>query len=49
MKSLIMIELGISAERLISILNYDGLPITATNIVNQITHSLERVENYTAV
>ena len=49
MKSLLMIELGISAERLISILNYDGLPITASNIVNQITHSLERVEKYTTV
>jgi 2-oxoglutarate ferredoxin oxidoreductase subunit alpha len=43
MKSLLMIELGISAERLISILNYDGLPITASNIINQITNSLERV------
>ena len=41
MKSLIMIELGISAEKLISVLNYDGLPITATNIVHQISHSLE--------
>jgi len=49
MKSLIMIELGISAEKLISVLNYDGLPITATNIVNQITHSMERVEKYTTV
>lgn len=49
MKSLLMIELGISAERLLSILNYDGLPITASNIVNQITHSLERVEKYTTV
>ena len=49
MKSLIMIELSISAEKLISVLNYDGLPITATNIVHQITHSLERVEKYTTV
>jgi len=49
MKSLIMIELGISAEKLISVLNYDGLPITATNIVHQITHSLEKVEKYTTV
>jgi 2-oxoglutarate ferredoxin oxidoreductase subunit alpha len=49
MKSLIMIELGISSEKLISVLNYDGLPITASNIVNQITHSLERVEKYTTV
>jgi 2-oxoglutarate ferredoxin oxidoreductase subunit alpha len=49
MKSLIMIELGISSEKLISVLNYDGLPITATNIVHQITHSLERVEKYTTI
>ena len=49
MKSLIMIELGISSEKLISVLNYDGLPITATNIVHQIIHSLERVEKYTTV
>ena len=49
MKSLIMIELGISSEKLISVLNYDGLPVTATNIVHQITHSLERVEKYTNV
>ena len=49
MKSLIMIELGISSEKLISVLNYDGLPITAINIVHQITHSLERVEKYTTV
>jgi 2-oxoglutarate ferredoxin oxidoreductase subunit alpha len=49
MKSLIMIELGIAAEKLISVLNYDGLPITAINIVHQITHSLKSVEKYTAV
>jgi 2-oxoglutarate ferredoxin oxidoreductase subunit alpha len=35
-KSLIMIELGINPEKLISILNYDGMPITADFIFNQI-------------
>ncbi len=36
MKSLLMIELGISADKLISVLNYDGMPITAQYIVRQI-------------
>jgi len=40
MKSLLMIELGINPEKLIPILNYDGLPITAENIIKQITGNL---------
>ncbi|HRO43608.1 MAG TPA: 2-oxoacid:acceptor oxidoreductase subunit alpha [Flavipsychrobacter sp.] len=36
MKSLLMIELGIDPKKLISVLNYDGMPITADNIVRQI-------------
>jgi 2-oxoglutarate ferredoxin oxidoreductase subunit alpha len=35
-KSLMMIELGINPEKLISVLNYDGTPITADNIFRQI-------------
>ncbi|MBX3244836.1 MAG: 2-oxoacid:acceptor oxidoreductase subunit alpha [Acidobacteria bacterium] len=35
-KSLMMIELGIDASKLISVLNYDGMPITADNIYRQI-------------
>lgn len=35
-KSLMMIELGTNAEKLVSILNYDGTPITADFIFNQI-------------
>jgi 2-oxoglutarate ferredoxin oxidoreductase subunit alpha len=35
-KSLMMIELGINADKLISVLNFDGTPITADNIFNQI-------------
>jgi 2-oxoglutarate ferredoxin oxidoreductase subunit alpha len=35
-KSLMMIELGINPEELISVLNYDGTPITADNIFRQI-------------
>ena len=35
-KSLMMIELGTNPEKLISVLNYDGTPITADNILEQI-------------
>lgn len=35
-RSLMMIELGVDASKLISILNYDGMPITADNIFRQI-------------
>lgn len=40
MKSLLMIEIGANAEKLISVLNYDGMPITADNIMNQISGHL---------
>ena len=43
MKSLIMIELQIDPHKLISVLNYDGMPITAANIIKQITKNLELV------
>lgn len=39
-KSLMMIELGINPEKLISVLNYDGTPITADNILNQIKDNM---------
>jgi 2-oxoglutarate ferredoxin oxidoreductase subunit alpha len=35
-KSLMMIELGVNPEKLLSVLNYDGTPITADFIFNQI-------------
>lgn len=35
-RSLMLIELGINPEKLISVLNYDGTPITADNIFKQI-------------
>lgn len=35
-KSLMMIELGINPEKLVSVLNYDGMPITADFIFNRI-------------
>jgi len=36
MRSLLMIELGINPEKLFPVLNYDGLPITADQIVTSI-------------
>lgn len=39
-KSLMMIELGINPEKLVSILNYDGMPITADFIFNRIKENL---------
>ena len=35
-RSLMMIELGVNADKLVSVLNYDGMPITADNIFRQI-------------
>lgn len=40
LKSLLMIELGIDPHKLVSVLNYDGMPITADNITRQITKQL---------
>ncbi len=42
-KSLMMIELGINPEKLISVLNYDGTPITADNIFEQIKNNLQEI------
>jgi 2-oxoglutarate ferredoxin oxidoreductase subunit alpha len=39
-KSLMMIELGTNADKLVSVLNYDGMPITADFIFNQIKSNL---------
>lgn len=43
-KSLMMIELGVNPERLISVLNYDGTPITADHILQQIKANLPKME-----
>lgn len=40
MRSLLMIELGAEPQKLLSVLNYDGMPITAGNIVKQVSKSL---------
>jgi 2-oxoglutarate ferredoxin oxidoreductase subunit alpha len=39
-KSLMLIELGTHAEKLVSVLNYDGTPVTADFIFNQIKKNL---------
>ncbi len=41
-RSLMMIELGIDPAKLVSVLNYDGMPITADNIYRQIRDTLRR-------
>lgn len=40
MRSLLMIELNANPNKLISVLNYNGLPITADNILEQIASNL---------
>jgi 2-oxoglutarate ferredoxin oxidoreductase subunit alpha len=39
-KSLMMIELGTDPAKLVSVLNYDGMPITADNIFRQIRSAM---------
>jgi len=39
-KSLMMIELGVDPHKLVSVLNYDGTPITADDILTQIKGNL---------
>ncbi|MEP7077269.1 MAG: hypothetical protein ABI878_15800, partial [Acidobacteriota bacterium] len=41
-RSLMMIELGVDPSKLISVLNYDGMPITADNILRQIKGGLQK-------
>jgi 2-oxoglutarate ferredoxin oxidoreductase subunit alpha len=41
-KSLMMIELGVDPAKLVSVLNYNGMPITADNILKQIKENLDR-------
>ena len=40
MRSLLMIELSADPRKLVSVLNYDGMPITADNIKNQVAGKL---------
>ena len=41
-RSLMMIELGIDPAKLVSVLNYDGMPITADNIFRQIRSTVTK-------
>ncbi|MEQ1644832.1 MAG: 2-oxoacid:acceptor oxidoreductase family protein, partial [Pyrinomonadaceae bacterium] len=41
-RSLMMIELGVEATKLISVLNYDGMPITADNIFRQVRATITK-------
>jgi 2-oxoglutarate ferredoxin oxidoreductase subunit alpha len=40
MRSLMMIEFSANPAKLVSVLNYDGMPITADNILNQVSQKL---------
>ncbi len=40
MRSLLMIEMDADPKKLVSVLNYDGLPITAHNILTQVKNNL---------
>lgn len=40
-RSLMMIELGVNPAKIVSVLNYDGMPITADNIYGQIKRNLD--------
>jgi hypothetical protein len=35
-----MIELGVDPAKIVSVLNYDGMPITADNIYRQISGNI---------
>lgn len=43
LRSLLMIELNIDPAKLVPVLNYDGMPITAENILGQINKTLKPV------
>lgn len=45
LKSLFMIELGLNPNKIVSVLNYDGLPITADNIMQQVKKELVTISN----
>jgi 2-oxoglutarate ferredoxin oxidoreductase subunit alpha len=48
MKSLLLIELGANPQKLVSILNYDGMPITADFIIKKINTHLSQSSVKTA-
>jgi 2-oxoglutarate ferredoxin oxidoreductase subunit alpha len=42
MRSLLMIELNANPAKLVSVLNYDGMPVTADNIMRQVSAKLNQ-------
>lgn len=42
LRSMIMIELNVDASKLVSILNYDGLPVTANHICTEVMNHLSQ-------
>ena len=48
LRTLLIGELDVNPKKLIKVLNYDGMPITADFIVNKITKELELMNQYTA-
>jgi 2-oxoglutarate ferredoxin oxidoreductase subunit alpha len=44
LRSLLAIELGVPRDHMISILDYDGLPLTARMVVSAVTNHLAGVE-----
>lgn len=47
MRTLLMNELNLAPDRLISVLNYDGMPITADTIMDQIRKGLSKLKKVT--
>lgn len=45
MRKMLLMELDCNPKKLVSVLNYDGMPITADSIVKQITSSLNQKNN----
>jgi len=43
MRSLLINELGVAPQKMIPVLNYDGMPITADTIIKQITKNFATV------
>jgi 2-oxoglutarate ferredoxin oxidoreductase subunit alpha len=45
MRNILINELEIDPRRLISVLNYDGFPITADNIIRQVNSHIPQTQN----
>jgi hypothetical protein len=43
LRSLLAVETGIARDRMTSVLDYGGLPLTAERVVSEVTRELEGV------